>query len=177
MTTPHPTPAPPPSTGQARWRLLLTGPWALARILPHGLLALVARLGLAATFWTSGQTKVQGLVVDPIRGRLELGWPRLSESALDLFRYEYGLPLLDPAWAAWLAATAEHALPLLLVVGLATRWAALGLLAMTLVIQVFVYPLAWPVHLTWAAALLYLIARGPGRLSLDAIVLGRGARD
>lgn len=154
--------------GDARWRRLLTGPWAIARALPADLVAVAARLGLAATFWISGQTKIQDLVIDPIGGRLQLRWPRLSDSAVDLFRYEYNLPLLDPAWAAGLAAGAEHLLPLLLVLGLATRWAALGLLAMTAVIQLFVYPLAWPVHLTWLAALLYLVVHGPGRLSVDA---------
>ena len=66
-----------------------------------------------------------------------------------------------------LATLAEHALPVLLVLGLGTRFAALGLLAMTAVIQIFVYPSAWQTHGLWAACLLALIAEGPGRWSLD----------
>ena len=86
---------------------------------------------------------------------------------MSLFRDEYRLPLVDPALAAHAAAYAEHALPLLLVLGLGTRVAALGLLAMTAVIQVFVYPDAWPTHLSWAAPLLLIAARGGGAWSLD----------
>jgi putative oxidoreductase len=72
-----------------------------------------------------------------------------------------------------LAATAEHVLPLLILVGLATRFSALGLLGMTLVIQLFVYPGAYATHGTWAAVLLVLIAHGPGKVSLDHWIAGR----
>ncbi|MGL6071840.1 DoxX family protein [Craterilacuibacter sp.] len=116
--------------------------------------ALAARFGIAATFFLSGRTKVEG-------------WLTLSDSALLLFRDEYRLPLLPYPLAAHLAAYAEHLFPLLLVLGLFTRLSALALLAMTAVIQIFVYPDAWPTHLTWAAALLYLLGQGGGRLSLD----------
>ena len=136
--------------------------------IPHTLLALLARFSIAAVFWTSGQTKIQGLAVNFITGEFELGWPRLADSAVDLFRDEYKLPLVAPEFAAVMAATAEHLLPLLIVLGLAARFSALALLVMTLVIQVFVYPGAYATHGTWAAVLLYLIARGPGRVSLDA---------
>lgn len=135
--------------------------------IPHGVIALLARIGIGATFWLSGQTKVEGLVLDPVGGQVQLGWPHISDSALELFRTEYKLPLLPPELAAPMAATAEHLLPLLLVLGLGTRFAALGLLGMTLVIEIFVYPDAWPTHATWAACLVYLAARGPGALSLD----------
>ena len=91
----------------------------------------------------------------------------VSPSAIDLFRTEYRLPLLAPELAAHLAAYAEHLFPLLLALGLATRPSAAALLAMTLVIQVFVYPDAWPTHPSWAALLLYLLGRGAGTLSLD----------
>jgi putative oxidoreductase len=84
------------------------------------------------------------------------------------------LPLIDPWLGAHLAAASEHLFPVLLVLGLATRFAALALLGMTLVIQVFVYPDAWPTHGTWAACLLLLMARGPGVVSLDHVLLGRG---
>jgi putative oxidoreductase len=91
-----------------------------------------------------------------------------------LVREEYRLPIIDPQIAAHLAAAAEHLFPILLVFGLATRFAALALLVMTLVIQIFVYPGAWPTHGTWAACFLLLIARGPGVLSLDHLIARRG---
>ncbi|MCB1974937.1 MAG: DoxX family protein, partial [Burkholderiaceae bacterium] len=75
--------------------------------------------------------------------------------------------LLPPELAAQMAATAEHVFPVLLVLGLFTRLSALALLGMTLVIQVFVYPDAWPTHLSWAALMLYLAGRGAGVASLD----------
>ena len=109
---------------------------------------------MAAVFWQSGRTKVDG-------------WLTVNDSAIELFRTEYQLPLLPPELAAHLAAYAEHLFPLLLVLGLCTRLSALALLGMTLVIQVFVYPQAWPTHLVWATVLLYLAGRGAGGLSLD----------
>lgn len=123
-------------------------------VVGHSALALMARLAMAAIFFQSGRTKVSGLLT-------------LTDGAYALFREEYRVPLLAPETAAHLAAYAEHLLPLLLVLGLATRFAALGLLGMTAVIQLFVYPDAWPTHLSWATLLLYLVARGGGRASLD----------
>ena len=133
-------------------------------------MALLARFSIAAVFWTSAQTKVQGLVINLVEGEFHPGWPRLSDSAVALFRNEYKLPLLPPELAAVLAATAEHSLALLILLGLATRFSALGLLGMTLVIQVLVYPGAYATHGTWAALLLMLLTRGPGVLSLDHLV-------
>jgi putative oxidoreductase len=135
--------------------------------IPHTLVALLARFSIAAVFWTSGQTKIQGLAINFVTGEFMLGWPRLSDSAVDLFRDEYKLPLIPPELAAPLAASAEHLFPLLILFGLGTRFSALALLFMTAVIQVFVYPGAYATHATWAAVLLYLVARGPGKLSLD----------
>lgn len=137
---------------------------ALLESVPYSALALLARISVAAVFWQSGQTKVQGLNVF-----------QLSDSAVFLFQEEYRLPLVDPALAAHAAAIAEHLFPLLLIVGLASRFSAIALLTMTLVIQVFVYPDAWPTHGTWAACLLLIITRGPGVVSLDHIV-ARAAR-
>ena len=133
------------------WSRVATG---LHRLVPHDVLALAARLGVAAVFFQSGRTKVEG-------------WLQVTPGAVDLFRTEYRLPLLPPELAAHLAAYAEHLFPLLLVLGLATRLSALALLGMTAVIQFLVYPDAWPTHLTWAASLLYLVGRGAGGLSLD----------
>ncbi len=140
---------------------------ALLSKIPHSLIAFIGRFSISAVFWLSGQTKVEGLAINLVSGEFQLGWPHLSDSALDLFRTEYALPLLPPELAALMAATAEHVFPVLLLLGLATRLSALGLLGMTAVIEIFVYPDAYPTHGTWATILLYLIARGPGVLSLD----------
>lgn len=126
----------------------------LTRLVPDDLLALACRFSMAAIFFLSGRTKVTGFLT-------------ITDSAYELFRTEYKLPLVPPEIAVHLAAYAEHLFPLLLVLGLFTRFAALALLCMTLVIEVFVYPDAWPTHLSWAAALLYLVGRGGGTLSLD----------
>lgn len=141
--------------------------------IPDGLIALAARVGIGATFWLAGQSKIEGLVLDPIGLQAELGWPRVSEGALELFRSEYALPLLPAEFAAPLAAFSEHLFPLLLLLGLGTRYAALALLGMTAVIEIFVYPDAWPTHAVWAACLLYLVARGGGTLSLDHLLARR----
>lgn len=145
---------------------------AFARI-PHAVIALLGRVSIAATFWMSGQTKTEGFVLDPVNRTLELGWPRVSADAIELFRSEYMLPLLPPAPAATLAAISEHVFPLLLLVGLASRLSAFALLVMTAVIQVFVYPAAFATHGVWAAVLLYVMAHGPGRWSLDAVFARR----
>jgi putative oxidoreductase len=147
-------------------RLVRTAISLCARI-PDSLIALLARFSIAAVFWKSGQTKIEGLKIDIVDGTFNPDWPRLSDSAIDLFRDEYKVPLIPPEFAAPLAATAEHVLALLLLVGLATRFSALGLLVMTAVIQLFVYPGAYPTHGVWAAVLLYLVARGAGALSMD----------
>jgi putative oxidoreductase len=146
---------------------LIDGAVDLMSRIPETLIAFIARFSIAAVFWKSGQTKVQGFAIDIVNREFEFGWPRLSDSAVALFQDEYRLPLIAPELAAPLAAVAEHVLPLLLLIGLATRFSALALLGMTLVIQVFVYPDAYATHGTWAALLLYLIARGPGALSID----------
>lgn len=135
--------------------------------IPYSLIACVARFSVAAVFWKSGQTKVEGFALDLIDGTVELGVPHLAASTVPLFRSEYHIPLLSPEIAAHLAAFAEHLFPVLILVGLATRFSALALLGMTLVIQVFVYPDAYPTHGTWLAILLMLMAKGPGRMSLD----------
>lgn len=140
---------------------------ALCARVPHSPLALLARFSIAAVFWKSGQTKIQGLSIDLVSRDFTLGWPRLSDSVLSLFREEYHLPLVSAEVAAPLAAFAEHLFPLMILLGLATRLSALALLGMTMTIQLFVYPDAYPTHGTWAAVLLYLMAQGPGKLSLD----------
>ncbi|MBK7004574.1 MAG: DoxX family protein [Burkholderiales bacterium] len=139
----------------------------LAGRIPNTVLAFVARFSIAAVFWKSGQTKIQGFALDIVNGEFSLGWPHLSDSVVDLFRDEYRLPLISPEAAATLAAFAEHLLPILLLLGIATRLSALGLFGMTLTIQFLVYPDAYPAHGTWMAVLLYLMVHGPGKLSVD----------
>ncbi|MDH7971324.1 DoxX family protein [Sphingomonas sp. AR_OL41] len=139
---------------------------AIARLttfMPDALLLLVARLGIAAVFFLSGRTKVEGLLT-------------ITDGTYELFRTDYALPLVPPEIAAHAATYSEHLFPILLVLGLFTRPAALALLGMTTVIELFVYPDAWPTHLSWAGLLLPLIFRGGGAWSLDHL-LGRGRRD
>ena len=136
-------------------------------LIPDSLIALLARFSIAAVFWKSGQTKIEGLAIDIVSGEFQFGWPKLSDSALFLFQEEYKLPLLPPALAALAAASAEHLFPILLLLGLATRLSASALFVMTLTIQLFVYPDAYPVHGVWAAVLLFLMAKGGGVLSID----------
>ena len=120
---------------------------------PYAVLALPLRFAVATVFWNSGMTKLAD-------------W----KATLSLFTDEYQVPLLPPELAANPALAIEVTMPVLLVLGLLTRAAALLLLAMTAVIEVFVYPQAWPTHIQWAAMLLVLLCRGAGSLSLDALI-------
>jgi len=126
----------------------------LGMLINDTILALVARIAVAAIFFLSARTKVDGLLT-------------VNDSAYMLFREEYKVPLLPPEFAAHLATYAEHLFPILLVLGLFTRLSAVALLGMTAVIQIFVYPDAWPTHLSWAGLMLFLVARGGGAVSLD----------
>ncbi|MBB4613009.1 DoxX family protein [Novosphingobium taihuense] len=128
-----------------------------ARLLPDSVLLLVMRLGIASVFFLSGRTKVEGLLT-------------ITDSTYYLFETDYALPLVPPQIAAHAATYAEHILPILLVIGLGSRFAALGLLGMTTVIEVFVYPDAWSTHLSWAGLLLPVIAKGAGAFSVDALI-------
>ncbi|NEX48660.1 DoxX family protein [Pseudotabrizicola algicola] len=131
--------------------------------IPDAPVALMLRVFPALVFWQSGRTKVEGFAI--------------KESTWFLFEHEYALPLIPPEIAAVMASVAEHLLPVLLILGLCTRLSALGLLAMTAVIQVFVYPGAWVTHGLWAAPLLAVLARGPGRWSLDFLAGLEGGPD
>ena len=132
----------------------------LHRLVPEAALLLLARLAVAAVFLQSGRTKVDGLLT-------------ITDGTYELFRSEYALPLVPPHLAAVAATYSEHLFPLLLVLGLATRGAALALLGMTAVIQLFVYLDAWPTHLSWIALLVPLVIRGGGDWSLDQLVWSR----
>ena len=124
---------------------------------------LFVRVSLAGIFWRSGRTKV-----------MENTWIMLSDNTVTLFENEYAGVPLPSELAARLALGAEHLFPILLVLGLATRFSALALLVMTLVIQIFVYPEAWwQVHMIWVALAMVLIVRGGGKLSLDYWITAR----
>jgi putative oxidoreductase len=118
--------------------------------IPYSVLAIPLRFAVANVFWSSAMAKLAN-------------WA----TTIDLFTDEYKVPLLSPDTAAHLAAAIELTTPVLLVLGLFTRAAALVLLGMVAVIEIFVYPLAWPTHLQWAAMLLVLLSRGAGTYSLD----------
>ena len=131
-----------------------------AESIPYSLVALVARLAVASVFWRSARTKVEGIF-------------EIKGNTFFLFQEEYKVPLLPPDLAAYFATYAEHIFSVLLVIGLASRLSALGLMIMTLVIQIFVYPSGWPDHILWLAALLLIVARGPGAISLDHLIWSR----
>lgn len=126
---------------------------------PYTFLAIPLRLAVATVFWNSAMTKLANWV-----------------TAVELFREEYKVPLIPPEIAAYMAVSIELSAPVLLVLGLATRPVALVLLGMTAVIELFVYPQAWPTHIQWAAMLLVLLCRGAGSCSLDHLLLRRWMR-
>ena len=123
---------------------------------PYTLLAVPLRFAVATVFWNSAMAHLAS-------------W----DTTLTLFEEEYKVPILPPEIAAYMAVGIEVSTPILLVFGLLTRVAAAVLLGMVTVIEVFVYPEAWPTHVQWAAMLLVLLARGPGKLSLDWLVRRR----
>lgn len=132
--------------------------WLAGRWVESGAL-LLARLALAGVFWRSGRTKV-----------VEGSWFTIDETQYYLFE-EFGLPL-SPQIMVPVTTYAEFFIPALVALGLLTRISALGLLAMTLVIQLLIFPEAWwPTHSLWAALALLLIARGGGLFSLDALLV------
>ncbi len=128
--------------------------------IPSFVFELAMRVSIAMVFWNSARTKVEGFLT-------------LKPSTFFLFEYEYALPVIPANVAAYMATYAEHFFPILIVLGLATRFGAAALLVMTLVIQIFVYPGAWSLHLLWAGVLLYLVARGPGVVSIDHLIKQR----
>ena len=139
---------------------------AIPARIPDWFLQLLARVAIAPTFFRSGQGKVAGFTVTDSTIFLFT-----EEYRIHLFGYEFGIPM--PVVAAHLAALAENALPVLLVLGLATRLSAAALFVMTIVIQL-IYPGGfWSFHLLWFFLLLYVAARGPGCISLDHLIARR----
>ena len=127
------------------------------------LVQLIMRLALAVPFWRSGILKWDGFL-------------QLSDTAVTLFMDEFMLhlpggpyPFPAPTLMAFLSGSGEIIFPILLVLGLATRFAALGLLCMTVIVELTL-PDGWPVHITWAAMALGIMAWGPGRFSIDYLL-------
>jgi putative oxidoreductase len=139
MLTRHPSPI-----------RLLREAFALLERFPLSILLLMSRIGVGAVFFKSGLVKIAS-------------W----QATVQLFAYEYQVPILPPELAATLAASVELSAPVLLFVGLGTRFGAAAMLGMTLVIQVFVYPANWAEHLTWASLLGLIVTRGAGTISID----------
>ena len=121
--------------------------------IPYCLIALIARAATCTVFWSSGTQKLSD-------------W----SATLALFETEYHVPLIPPHPAAYMATTIEISCAVLVMAGLATRAAVFALLGMTTVIEVFIYPGAWPTHIQWVAFMFILLARGPGNISLDALI-------
>ena len=134
--------------------------------IPDDIIALVARIAIGLVFWRSAQTKIDG---DTILGQ-KWQFFNVSDSTFTLFEYEYELPLVPSDIAAYMATYGEFLLGLAIIFGVLTRLSALGLLGMTLVIQIFVYPDAWPTHIMWLVPLLYLIKNGGGKVSVDNLI-------
>jgi putative oxidoreductase len=136
------------------WHGWLTALWELG-----------LRVGVAMVFFRSGETKVAS------GGWWDVGsWWSITDTTVLLFREEYRVPVLPPEVAAYLATTAEHVAPVLVILGLGSRLGAAALLGLTIVIQVFVYPDHWYEHLLWAVPLVYVLVHGPGRLSFDHLI-------
>ncbi|TLG79303.1 DoxX family protein [Methylocystis sp. B8] len=145
--------------------------------IPYSLIALFLRIVAAHPFFVSGQTKIEGPTIGGEILGVDMSFQiptAIRDATFALFADEYKVPLISPTVSAYMASAMEFILPLLLFIGLLTRLSALGLLMMTLVIQIFVFPDAWwTVHAYWAAILIVLIARGPGALSLDHLLFRR----
>jgi putative oxidoreductase len=133
-----------------QWTQLLTRALGLLDSIPYSIIALIARLATFSVFIRSGTQKLSD-------------WT----STLMLFENEYRVPIIPPHFAAYMATGVELSCSLLILCGLLTRVACLTLFGLILVIQLFVYPSAWPDHIQWVAFMSILIARGPGVLSFD----------
>ena len=134
-------------------RAPINGAVALLDTIPYWLIALIARAATGTVFWSSGTQKLSD-------------W----SATLALFETEYHVPLIPPHPAAYMATTIEISCAVLVMIGLATRAAVFVLLGMTAVIEIFIYPQAWPTHIQWLAFMFVILARGPGKVSLDALI-------
>jgi putative oxidoreductase len=175
MTTASPVSAPP---ARGLGGVVAAAVAALSRI-PESLVLLMARIAVAHAFWVSGQTKVSGPTVPLNLGFVDLSFivpTGIKPATYYLFETQYSGVPLPPAVGAMISSVAETLLPIALVIGLGARFAALGLLIMTLVIQIYVFPDAWwTVHVYWATLLILIMARGAGAISIDYLIRRRYA--
>jgi putative oxidoreductase len=149
-------------TAMPAWRRVYADVRTLLERVPFSLIQLAMRIAIGFVFFNAGLLKA-----------------RSFDFAIKLFAQEYQLPLIPPELAARLAMISELSFPVLLFLGLGTRFATLPLLAMTLVIVTLVYPASWVESLLWASVLLTLLTRGGGVFSLDYVIqrwLGRHDR-
>lgn len=143
---------------------------SLLSMIPEWVVNLTMRLVIFKVFWFSVQTKITGLTI----GGQHFAFWNVTDSTFLLFDFEYGIPLIPSELAAYLGTFGEFFLALMILFGFLTRFAALGLMVMTMTIQFFVYPDAWwSVHVYWALILLYLMRNGGGLLSVDRLLLKR----
>ncbi len=154
--------------------LLVDGFVSACSLVPYAAVALALRLILARVFFFDGQVRVDGprvpLNVQDFSFSFVLP-TQVKAEAVTAFMISYPPLPVSPALVAAVVGYAEFVLPLLLVLGLATRFAALSLLALTALFQLTVAPGAlWSAHIYWAAALLVLLSQGPGRISVDALI-------
>ncbi len=141
---------------------------SLLSLIPEWFVNIAMRLVIFKVFWSAVQTKITGLT---IAGQHFAFW-NVTDSTFLLFDFEYGIPLIPSELAAYLGTFGEFFLALMILFGFFTRFAAVGLMVMTMTIQFFVYPDAWwSVHAYWALILLYLMRNGGGVLSVDSLLL------
>lgn len=155
---------------------MMAGATNMMTKIPGWAISMLARVTMATIFWKSAMTKIafngEGLgdfSMAQVWNVITLDWS-VNDNTYMLFEYEYDLPLLSVDWAAHLSIAAEIILPIALILGLFTRFTALAMLMMTLVIQIFVYPNLWTVHVLWAVALMVIMTKGGGMLSLDNLL-------
>ena len=158
------------STSEGLAGLILRVNGAIQSIAGPSLTQFILRIALATPFWRSGVRKWDGFL-------------QLNDTATYLFAHELKLHLPGgpydfpaPSITAFLSGSGEIIFPILLLIGFATRFAALGLLAMTIIIQLTV-PTGWPVHITWAAMAMAIMAWGPGKISIDQIFRTKFAQE
>lgn len=154
---------------------------AACKFVPYALVALVLRLVIARVFFLAGQTMIEGprvpLTVPDLLGNFGFGSRfdvavtlpfEVKAQTFAAFANQFSAVPVPPVFAAYLVSYAQFVLPVLLVLGLATRFSAVGLLIITAMIQLFVYPEAlWTTHVYWFAILAVLVSQGPGAASLD----------
>jgi putative oxidoreductase len=161
----------PPIMASIRGRLV-----AFGAIMIYALVALGLRLVMARVFFLSGQAKIEGPSV-----LIHLNVPAIDFSVIlpaqikpttfQMFETQYAALPIPSAVAAVIFAYAEFVLPICLVLGFATRFAAVSLFVMTLLLQVYVLPaMWWSAHVYWLSILAVLVCVGPGAVSIDALI-------